>query len=210
MAVSPNAIIQDPDEVWPYLDAGSKERVEFSTLMDQWLNATTLVLERYCNRNIRSRVYDSATQNGNGRLALHLDHYPVLELASLRIYDPDFSQFDDIDVSLPPANQNPEMALAHDTGKITLLPDAPIFRFTTGRENIVITYTAGFAGTDLDPFKDAIRELIGIRWHQRGQNAREQSRSSAINTSTSFTMADFNQVTPITREIIKSFRKYEV
>lgn len=210
MPVDPNAIITNPDEVWPHLDAGSKEKVEFALLMDSWLNSATILLERYCNRKIKARKYENISQNGNGRLQLYLEHYPVLDLESLRIYDPDFSQFDDIDVSLPPTNQNPEIALAHDTGRITLLPDAPIFRFTTGRENIVSTYTAGFEGMNLDPFKDAVRELIAERWHQRGRDPREASRSSSTNTSASFTMTDTKAISPITWQIIQSFRKYEV
>lgn len=210
MPVSPHAIISDPDEVWPHLDAGSKERVNFNTLMEQWLNATTVLLERYLNRKIKARTYENERHDGNGRPMMYLRQYPVLELSALSVYDPDFGHAETFDVAQFPDTSNPQVQVEWDTGRLWILPDAPISRFTRGRGNIIATWTGGFADTDLDVFKDAIRELIAIRWHARGYNPREISRSSAMNTSSSFTMADFNALSPITRELIDTYKVIEV
>lgn len=198
------------DEAAQYLMLRDSEVSEMSPVLERWINSATKILEQMLNRKIKSRAYTDTTQSGTGRPTLWVENYPIQSLGSLIIYDWDFSNNDVINVTLPPANGAPEIAVSHDSGKITLLPDAPVSRFTLGQENVFLSYQGGFAGDELAPFTDACLEMVAIRWHSMGVDPRMQSRADTQTNAVTVTRADFGQMSQLTRELMMSYRRYEV
>lgn len=205
MSLSPKAIITDPEEVWVYLDAGDTDRTRFSTLMEGWINSVSIWLENQCSRVIVPQTF-TRYQDGNGRRILYAEEYPILSLDRVRIFDSDLDDFDEIAVN--PASR--ELTFDNDTGRLMLLPDADRGSWTRGIRNIELTYRAGFEQHEIDVFKDAVRELIAQRWMAMGRDPMQQTRSDNINTSVSFSSANFNELPPITQQVIMTHRRREV
>ena len=207
MSLHMNALIVEPDEVWDYLDAGDDDRIRHATLMESWINSASLLLEHFCNRKIAARTYQTY-QDGNGRRILYVENYPILAVERVEIFDIDLDGSDIINV----AQSARELTWEADTGRLTLLPDADRSSFTKGKSNIYLEYSAGFAGLDLEPFRDAMRELIAQRWMAMGRDPLQTTRSdSGFGAgSVSITQADFNRLPPITQQVLRGYKRREV
>lgn len=201
MSLAENAIITDTNEVWEYLNATEAERVEFETSMEGWVNGLSLLLERECNRHIVARTYQNATQNGNGRRWLYVDHYPILSIDALNIQDNTGVVITTVDVST-------DLFINHQSGKLTLTPS--LGTFLRGEQNIVITYKGGFEGTDLELFKNALKEMISIPWQEKGTNPLVFVRSDNIGTSVSSTKFDPRRLSHIVQRVVWMTRNVEV
>lgn len=199
-----NAIITDPEEVWDYLEATQAERVELADTMQSWINACSDLLERECNRNISSREYVNARQNGNGSCELYLKHYPISVLTSLTVWTPD------LQISYAITVDNVEATVDMETGLVVLLPSAPIGWFPRGRNNVVSTYTAGFAGTALDVFADAVKEMILIRWRARGEYPLDLVTSQSIGANLTNTRFDPRRLSHIVQRVADAYRAWSV
>jgi len=204
MSLAENAIIDDTEEVWAYLSATEEERVEFEPTMEAWINGTSSLLERLCNRNIVARTYENATQDGNGRRAIYLDHSPILSIDAMTIND-------SAGITLNVLNVATDIFVNRSTGKVTLHPSNGFTSvFIRGAENITTTYRAGFEGTDLEVFRDAIKELILIRWKELGENPLNLVRSDNIGTSVSNTKFDPRRLSHIVQHTLYMYRRVEV
>jgi hypothetical protein len=201
MSLAENAIISDTNEVWDYLVATEEERVTFETSMEGWINGLSAMLEYECNRHIAARTYQGATQDGNGRRWLYLDHYPILSIDALSIQDNTGIVITTVDVTT-------DLFIKHQTGRITLTPS--LGTFLRGDQNIVVTYKGGFEGPALEPFKNAVKEMISIPWQEKGSNPLIFVRSDNIGTSVSSTKFDPRRLSHIVQRVVWMTRNVEV
>jgi len=204
MSLAENAIITDTEEVWIYLDATEEERIKFEPMMEAWVNGTSSLLDRLCNRNIVARTYEGATQDGNGLRWIYLDNSPILSIDAMTINDA-------AGITLNILNVADDIFINKSTGKVTLHPSNGIVgSFIRGAQNITTTYRAGFADTDLEVFRDAIKELILIRWKELGENPLNLVRSDNIGTSVSNTKFDPRRLSHIVQHTLYMYRRVEV
>jgi hypothetical protein len=203
MSLAANAIITDVTEVWDYLDEVEDQRVKFSAQMDGWINAASDLMEKLCNRNIIARTYTDVTQNGSGNQFLALDHYPIVSISALSIADSSHGT----SYVITPA----DIIIDSDSGKIMLDPlNATINTFLSGFQNITLTYNGGFSGNALEVFKDAVKELISIRWKEIGEHPLNLVRSDNIGSSVSNTKFDPRRLPHIVQQVVWMHRKLEV
>jgi hypothetical protein len=201
MSLATNAIITDTEEVWNYLQANVDERNKFEPDMEGWINGMSNMLEYETNRKIVSRTYTNVTQNGNGRMRLNLDFYPIISITALAFRDSTGTTV----TTVTPAT---EVVINHAAGQIEVVPS--VGPFIKGFQNIVLTYTAGFAGTDLEPFKNAVKEMIAVLWFSRGDNPLVFVGSDNIGTSVSNTKFDPRRLAPIIQRVVWMLRNVEV
>lgn len=208
MALSPLALFDDPDLVWESLCVEEEDRVKSAHVMERWINMASRLLEQIVNRPIRPRLITDSI-DGNGRPMIYTLSSPGLALHDLIVYDPDFSNFDQMDVSQV-SETGREVAWFAERGRIVLLADAPIAFFTRGIQNVEVTYTVGFNEFDMAVFQEAAIELIAQRWNDLGRNPVEKVRSDAINTIATFTREDFDELPFITRQTVDHYRRRQV
>lgn len=201
MSFAANAIITDTREAWDYLMATVDERAEFDADMINWINGMSTMLENECNRKIVSRTYTAELQDGNGRPWLIVEQYPITSISALLIKDSTGSTISTVDVST-------QLVIDNKRGRIQLTPEAG--SFIKGFQNISITYIAGFSGDGLEPFKNAIKEMLSIIWQERGENPTVFVRSQNINVSTSNTKFDPRRLSHIIQRIVYMYRDVEV
>lgn len=200
MSLAENAIVTDTEEVWDYLMATETERVKFEPAMERWINSTSSMLERECNRHIVARTYNPATQDGNGKAAIFLDHYPILSIDSLTVSDTGGTATT-IDIN--------DLSINRRSGKIKI-EQGSTGSFWRGHQNVSIVYRAGFEGSDLAPFQDAVLEMTAIRWFEKGENPLVFVGSDSIGTSTSNTKFDPRRLTHIIQRVVYMYRNLEV
>lgn len=206
MPLHPYAIITDPDEVWEYMMVAEPERVQHARLMETWINMGTVKIERYLNRPVVPRVLTDQKHDGNDRRVMYTKESPVLDVLSLTILDRTLD--DPIAVDVSPASTEIDVDLK--SGRLTLLTDAEIGFFRRGAGNIRITYTPGFDEFELDVFKQALIELISIRWEERGRNPLEQNRTDIVEGTNSFQKQPVSRLPFETTSLIDHFRKVRI
>jgi len=173
--------------------------------MDRWINAASALMEQLLNRPVKPR--DIVEQlDGNGRPTIYTLQSPAIALHALRVYDPDFADFDDIQVQTT-NDVEKEVDFQATRGRLVLLPDSPIAYFTQGSGNVQITYRAGFLDHDLAVIQEAAIDLIAVRWNELGRNPREQSRSDTINTLSTFAKGDFDELPWMTTQAVMTYRR---
>jgi len=208
MALAPNALFVDPDVVWTALCQEEDVRVEHADTMIRWINFASAFLERLFNRKLKPTVVTEIL-DGNSRPIMTLRETPSNTLHSLRVYDSNFDTFDDIAVNNAP-DASPEIAFDGPRGRLILLPDAPIARFTLGVDNVHVTHSTGFPQADVAVFQEAAIELISQRWNDLGRNPIEIIRSDSTNTIATFNRADFDELPFVTRQSLELYRKWSV
>jgi len=206
MALTPNALFTNPDLVWESLCVDEDDRIEHAHVMERWINASSALLESVLNRPLAPRdVIDEL--DGNGRSVIQVEQYPMLALHSLVVYDPDLTGADTINVDQL-VNDGREVAVDLKEGRLALLLDAPIGRFTRGLHNVHVTYRAGYGAGETSLFQEACIEMIQQRWNMLGRNPLEKVRADSINTISTFTLAEFEQLPWIMTQALMHYRRW--
>lgn len=208
MPLAANALFTDPDEVWDALCVEEEDRVGKASMMERWINGTSAFLEALMNRPLIPKTFVDLL-DGNRRPIMTLKHTPATTLISLRVYQSTFDNFDDIKVDQNPLD-SPEVAFDGPRGRLVLLPDAPIARFTLGIENVHATYTVGFGVGEVSVFQEAAIELISARYADLGRNPLEIIRSDAINTLATYNRGNFEDLPFNVRQALEVYRKRSV
>ena len=146
------------------------------TLLQRLLTAASGYIQSWLNRTFASAGYTD-TFDGNGKDRLMLRNYPVTAVASVTI-----------DGTVIPASTGVTVNgwLLDETGKMVILRN---YWFNRGTQNIVISYTAGYATTPPE-IEEACIELIGLRYRERDRIGQV---SKAIGGETvSFTQKDMS------------------
>lgn len=207
MALVTNALFTNPDDVWDALDVAPEDRSDNAGLMERWINGTTALMEQLLNRPVIDRVV-AEQLDGNGKPYIYVRKTPASSLTSLRVYYSDFRRFDDVNVDQT-NDENKEVDF-YETGRIVLLPAAPLTFFYPGAQNVVVSYTSGLSMAQVDAVRIAAIEMIATRWEERGRDPREQVRSDSINTLSTFTKGDFDELPFWTRQTVDLLRRRQV
>src|SRR5579875_58763 len=122
-------------------------------LLSRLITAASRFIESWLNRTIASAAYTD-TRNGTGGTRLFLRNRPVTAVSSLTIDG----------VSIPPSDPPP-------TGAGYLFDDACVYlvggaTFAKGAQNIVVSYTAGYAATPPE-IEQACIALVALRYKER-------------------------------------------
>jgi len=204
MALDPRALFTNPDIVWESLCVDEDKRIENAHVMERWINAASRLMEQIINRPIMPRdIVDEV--DGNGRRTIQSNERPLVSVSSLIVYDPDLSQPDIINVGQTLNGR--EVAIHLDEGRFVLLPDSPIGRFTRGIQNVHIHCRVGYDEFDRAVFQEAAIELIQQRWEMLGRNPVEKVRADSINTISTFTLADFDQLPFMMTQAVLHYRR---
>jgi len=206
MALIPNALLTDPDIVWESLCVDEDDRITHAHVMERWINASTSLLEQIINRPLAPRDIIEEL-DGNGRSVIQVEQYPMISIASLTVYDPDLTGADIINVDQT-INEGREVAIYFQEGRLALLLDAPIGRFTRGIQNVHVVYRAGYGVGDLALFQEACIEMIQQRWNMLGRNPLEKVRADSINTISTFTLAEFEQLPWMMTQAMMHYRRW--
>lgn len=109
-------------------------------LLSRLISAASGTVIQYLNKHI---IYNTYTQtfNGNGMTSMALPEYPIYEVVSLSIDG----------VTISPSTNGINPGYMFDANMVYLIGTSsygftrcPIYRFTKGFQNVVITYKAGF------------------------------------------------------------------
>lgn len=206
MPLSPYAIITDPDEVWEYLDVEEPDRVKHARLMETWINMGTAKIEKYVNRPVVQRLLENEKHDGNGRNVMYTNHSPISRVHSLQILTRQLDDPTDIDVS----DDTTQADIHLPSGRITLLIDANIGSFLRGSGNVRISYTVGFDQYELDVFKQALIELVAIRWEERGRNPLERNRTDIVEGTNAFQKSRPDQLPFEVATLINAYRRVDI
>lgn len=206
MPLIPTALFTDVDQVWDMLCVAEDERLVKNEVMEQWINMASAFMEQLLNRpGIVRDVHEEV--DGHGLPTIYVRQTPMVSLTALRVYDSDFQGFEDINVQQD-NNQFKQIELDLPRGRLVILPDAPISRFTRGAGNVVIDYRAGWANPgDLAVIQQAAVEMIAVVYNELGRNPREQTRSDAITTVSAFTKGDFDELPWMMKQCVMHYRK---
>lgn len=207
MPLVPHAIFKDPDVVWDHLCVEETIRVERSVMMEMWINYATAMLEQYLNRPIIPRPKVDEKHDGNGKAMMLLNDHPILYLSSLRVYTNDWGNFWDINVMDPPIRH---IDLDNETGRVVLLPDAPLGRFIRGVGNIVASYTVGLPDDAIAACQQAAIDLIAIRNAEVGRNPLEDVRTDSIIGTAHFNKSQPNTLPWNITQIVDQYRRRQV
>jgi len=147
--------------------------------LTQVINYVSQRIERYCKRVFKSAAYTEYYDGVLDMSSLILNQYPVSAISS--IYD-DPSWYYTAD-SLILAT---DYAYDADSGMVFL---APGYRFSMGKRNIKITYTAGYSTIPAD-LANACCEWCALEYQRISKERWGLNNISAANTSTGFDNSD--------------------
>jgi hypothetical protein len=121
------------------------------TLLTRLVSGVSAWIQEWLGRTIASSSYTEKL-NGNGKAVLAFLNYPVTAVASVTVDG----------VSIPARTSVAGSGYSFDSEFLYL--DG--YAFNSGRQNVVIQYTAGYASTPADLEQAAI-ELIALRYKDR-------------------------------------------
>lgn len=208
MALSAKCLWTDVNEIWDALCVAEDERIISNAQMERWANMASAFIERIINRPVIIRTIDEK-HDGNGTKLLYVDKTPTVSLLRLRIWDCDFSGFEDVNVDQTPGPDK-EVDFDAPSGRLCLLDTCPVSYFTVGKGNIEVCYRAGFDEGDLEVLKEAGIEMIAVRYNELGRNPREQIRTDTINTVSAFTKGDFDELPWMMQQAVLFYKKRKV
>jgi uncharacterized phiE125 gp8 family phage protein len=145
-----------------WLNSGSNAD---DALLARLITAESNVILKYLGVNIAQQSYTEVRDGsgaGQGLYEMTLTNFPVTAVASLTI--------NDAAVPLSTDGAVLQTGYAFDAARIWLNG----YRFTRGRGNVVVQYTAGYAATPAD-IEQACVELVALRYAERnhiGQNSK--------------------------------------
>lgn len=204
MSLWPYAIC-DTEEVWAYLNPAQDDRDKFETQMEGWVNGASFILEQHLNRPIVARTFD-VYQDGTGRNSFLLDYYPIIKVHSISLSTYDLLS----DYDLTVARSSKHVVIDLKNGRVTLLPFAPVGSWFFGYQNIHVVYEAGFKGYELEPFKEAVKELIQVFWKDIGTNPRIQQLNENVGNAFFTGRFDPRKLSHQTQMAVYAFRRVEV
>lgn len=123
-------------------------------LLARLITAASAFLAAWLNRQILAASY-TQTFNGNGKTALLLPQYPVTAVQSLTIDGQ----------SIPPLQVGSSTAAAGYSFDATTLYLSGT-TFTPGRQNVTLTWTAGYTSVPPD-IEQACIDLVALRYRER-------------------------------------------
>lgn len=131
-------------------------------LLTRLISAASAFLINWLNRSVLQGTYTAEKYNGNGKVVLHLNNWPIQSVSQLLVNgvivqaSPDGLSngyvFDDKFIYLLGANVN----------------SFPPGVFGKGIRNISVTYVAGYATVPLD-IEQACIELVSLKFKERGR-----------------------------------------
>ena len=122
-----------------------------ATQLQRLVTAVSVWMQDWMNRIIPSQSYQEF-RDGNDQARLMLPNYPVTAIAAVTV--------DGVIIPPSPGPGQSGWVLANDTVTIRC------GRFTRGKVNVEVDYTAGYATTPPD-LEQACLELASLRWKDR-------------------------------------------
>jgi len=165
---------------------GSITGTELDTLLGALITRASAAIENFLQGAVLSASY-TETRNGTGATALLLSEYPVTAVSSLSV--------DGIPIPAATAYGQPGWWLADRT--VLLFG----YRFTRGRGNVLVTYTAGFATTPPD-IEQACIETVMLALKRRDHI--DVSSKSLAGETISFITAE---LTPSAKQVLGAYRR---
>ena len=166
-----------------------KTTPEIDALIDNLIDATSARIESYCNRKFLSRSY-TEYYDGVGASTLYTDNYPILSVAS--IYDDAVWEWDVSTLitgtSYRIANSNSIVAKSG-------------YSFSSGSQNIKITYTAGYTTVPYDIEHACVVEIFRV--FDKVKDIGVFSRTTATGDTSTYVTNDFIDATKTTLDKYK-------
>lgn len=156
-------------------------------LLTRLISAASDYVQTWLNRTIAVQPY-TETRDGTGGYVLPLSNYPVSAVSSLTIDG----------VSIPAAANAQGSGYLFTQTKLVLVGG---YRFWRGLQNVVVSYTAGYATTP-NEIEQATIELIAMRYKERDRIG-QVSKSIGGETIT-FSQKDFSDAIETT---LSNYRK---
>ncbi len=169
--------------------AGSAEATQVDSMIDSASRLALSITHR------TTLVSTSLTEyyDGDGTDTIHLRSWPITAVTSIHIDDTrprDWSDTDDL-------VDSDYYLIYQNDGKVVLDGDI----FTTGKYNVKVIYTAGYATVPYD-LQQAVEDLV-IFWYQRQKEKRVGTRSFSVgDKSTSFEV-------DIPKGVMSTFLRYK-
>jgi hypothetical protein len=121
-------------------------------LLTRLISAASDYVQKWLNRTIAEQPY-TETRDGTGGYVMMFANYPVSAVSSLTIDG----------VTIPAAGNAQGSGYLFSANKLVLVGG---YQFTRGLQNVVVSYTAGFATTP-NEIEQATIELISLRYKER-------------------------------------------
>ncbi len=124
------------------------------TLLTNLIVAASAFIETWVSRTLGQATYTAETYDGPGGVRLALRNYPVLSISALSIDG----------ISIPQSTSPAANGWVLSSSKAGVVLRG--YTFSEGVENVLVTYSAGYATTPPD-VAQACKELVGLRYKER-------------------------------------------
>jgi len=171
-------------------------------MLDRMITATSNYIESYINRQFKSRSYTDVSDGNNGDVCA-FQNYPVTAVSSVQIssgyFGASYGNYNGGGViTIQPSVDGFSQGYVFDTKFLKLLG----YRFARGRNNVHVTYTAGYA-TIPPEIEQACIELISLRYKEKNRIG-EKSKSAGGQETVSYNIATFPESV---KTILNNYKK---
>lgn len=166
---------------------GNLDVSEDDALLSRLVSMASAFVRSYLNRDISSQSY-TETYDGTGGIVLSVPNYPITAVSSLIINN----------ITIPAATNSITAGYSFDSGRITLYG----YTFSRGKNNVTVTYTAGFPTTPLDIEEVAI-EIVGLKYREMSRIG--ETTKSVGQQNISFFTGD---IPPLAKTILAQYKRY--
>jgi len=182
------------EEITIYLDDENLSANEQTTL-SFIISACEQRMKSYCNRDFEETTYEE-TYNGNGKKYLNVNQFPVTSVvADIVIVIDDNDAVDTTDDDIFKVNKS--------IGKLYCSSG-----FTTGFQNVDITYKAGYVAADLpEDLKYALLLLIQSTWNKFKEKSSDVAEYTAGDITKKY---QYMGIPIMARKIFDSYRMVNV
>lgn len=160
---------------------GQIESFEHDLLLQRMIDAASATIEKYCGRTFLQANY-TESKDGSGQRRMTVRNIPVTAVASVTVNDK----------PIPARQSATGQGFTFDEYGVKLTG----YDFADGYDNVVISYTAGFAEVPAD-VDMACCELVSLRYKTLDRLG--VSSKSLAGESISFNMGDFSD--PVRRAL---------
>lgn len=157
-------------------------------MLTRMITALSSYIQSWLNRQLASQSY-TEVRDGAGKGTLTLANYPVTAVASLTVNG----------VAVPYATNSQGNGYLFDQYRIIMVGGG--YTLTEGVQNIVVTYTAGYAAIPPE-IEQACIELIATRYRERDRIG--QTSKSIAGETVAFSIRDFP---PSVQTILNNYKK---